>query len=87
MKRGPSGRPDTNYFLAHHYNYQCYSDPLEDGDINEFLAVVQETPSDSSAGFGDFAEIILIKKGIEMPVNVTSGLSFCYLTKQKISHG
>ena len=21
MKRGPSGRPDTNYFLAHHYNY------------------------------------------------------------------
>lgn len=40
MKRGPSGRPDTNYFLAHHYNYQCYSDPLEDGDIHEFLAVV-----------------------------------------------
>ena len=33
---GPSGRPDTMYFLPHLFDCQDYSDPLEDDHIDEF---------------------------------------------------
>ena len=33
---GPSGRPDTMYFLPHLFDCQDYSDPLEDDDMRDF---------------------------------------------------
>ena len=33
---GPSGRPDTMYFLPHLFDCQDYSDPLEDDDTRDF---------------------------------------------------
>ena len=64
--RGPSDRPDTMYFLPHLFDCQDYSDPLEDDDIDEFLPAVEEIPPDYSAEFGEFAEIIMTNKGLQM---------------------
>ena len=50
---------------------QGYSDPLEDNDINEFLAVF-EIPPDYSSEFGEFAGIIMINRGPETPASFTS---------------
>ena len=36
---GPSGRPDTMYFLPHLFDYSI---PLESDDINEFLPAIEE---------------------------------------------
>ena len=82
--RGPSGRPDTMYFLPHLFDCQDYSDPLEDDDIDEFLPAVEEIPPDYSAEFGEFAEIIMTNKGLEMPVDVKSCLNLYLLLLEKI---
>ena len=66
----PYGRPDTMYFVPHLFDCQDYSDPLENDDIDEFLPAVEEIPPDCSAEFGEFAEIIMTNKGLEMPVDV-----------------
>ena len=39
---GPSGRPDTMYFLPHLFDCRDYSIPLESDDINEFLPAIEE---------------------------------------------
>ena len=43
---GPSGRPDTMYFLPHIFDCQDYLNPLDDDDIDE------EVPPNYSAEFG-----------------------------------
>ena len=61
---GPSGRPDTMYFLGYLFDCQDYSDLLEDDDIDEFLPAVEEIPPDYSVEFGEFAEIIMTNEGL-----------------------
>ena len=65
---GPSGRPDTMYFMPHLFDCQDYSDPLEDDDIHKFLPAVEEIPPDYSAELGEFAEITMKNEGLEMSV-------------------
>ena len=81
---GPSGRPDTMYFLPHLFDCQDYSDPLEDDHIDEFLPAVEEIPSDYSAEFGEFAELIITNEGLEMPVDVKSCLNLYLFLLEKI---
>ena len=81
---GPSGRPDTMYFLPHLFDCQDYSDPLEDDDIDEFLPAVEEIPPDYSAEFGEFAEFIMTNEGLEMPVDVKSCLNLYLFLLEKI---
>ena len=81
---GPSGRPDTIYFLPHLYDCQDYSDPLEDDDIDEFLPAAEEIPPDYSAEFGEFAEILTINEELEMPVDVKSCLNLYLFLLEKI---
>ena len=81
---GPSGRPDTMYFLPHLFDCQDYSDPLEDDDIDEFLPAIEEISSDYSAAFGEFAEPIKTNKGLEMPVDVKSCLNLYLFLLEKI---
>ena len=50
---GPSGRPDTMYFLPHIFDCQDYSDPLEGDDIDKFLPAAEEIPPNYSAEFGE----------------------------------
>ena len=71
---GPSGRPDTMYFMPHLFDCQDYSDPLEDDDIDEFLPAVEVIPPDYSAEFGEFAEITMTNEGLEMLVDIKSCL-------------
>ena len=81
---GPSGRPDTMYFLPHLFGCQDYSDPLQDDHIDEFLPAVEEIPPDYSAEFGEFAEFIMTNEGLEMPVDVKSCLNLYLFLLEKI---
>ena len=81
---GPSGRPDTMYFLPHLFDCQGYSDPLEDDDTDEFLLDVEEIPPNYSAEFGEFAELIIAIKELEMSVDVKSCLNLYLLLLKKI---
>ena len=74
---GPSGRPDTMYFLPHLFDCQDY--PLEDDDTDEFLLVAEEIPPDYSAEFGEFAKLIMTIEELEMPVDVKSCLNLYFL--------
>ena len=62
---GPSGRPDTMYFLPHLFNCQDYSDPLEDDDIDESLPPVEEISTDYSADFCEKQSSLVDKSSIE----------------------
>ena len=81
---GPSGRPDTMYFLPHLFDFWDCSDPLEDDDIDEFLPAVEEIPPDYSAEFGEFPELIMTIEGLEMPVDVKSCLNLYLFLLEKI---
>ena len=81
---GPSGRPYTMHFLPHIFDCQDYSDPLEDDDIDELLPAVEDIPPSYSVEFGESAEIIMTKEGIEMPVDVKSCLNLYVLLLEKI---
>ena len=81
---GPSGRPDTMYFLPHLFNCQDYSDPLEDDDIDESLPPVEEISTDYSADFGEFAEITMTNEVREMPVNLKSCLNLHLFLLEKM---
>ena len=85
---GPSGIPNKMYFLPHLCDCQDYSDPLEDGNIDQFLPAVEEIPPNYSMEFGEFAEIIMTNKGLEMSVDVKGFLNLCLflLEKMKSSH-
>ena len=72
------------YFLPHLFDCQDYSDPLEDDDIDEFLPAVQEIPPDYSAEFGEFAEIIITNKVLEILVDVKSCLNLHLFLLEKI---
>ena len=76
---GPSGRPDTMYFLPHPFGCQDYSDPLEDYDTDEFLPAVEGIPTDYSAEFGEFAELIITIEGF----NVKSCLNLYLFLPEK----
>ena len=72
------------YFLPHLFDCLDYSDPLEDDDIDEFLPAAEEIPPDYSAEFGEFAEIIITNKVLEIPVDVKSCLNLYLLLLEKI---
>ena len=71
---GPSGRPNTMYFLPHITDYQGYSDPLETDDTDELLPAIEEIPHYYSGEFGESAEIIMTNEGFEISVDVKSCL-------------
>ena len=72
------------YFLPHLFVCQDYSDPLEHDDIDEFSPAVEEIPPDCSTEFGEFAELIMTNKGLEMPVDVKSCLNLYLFLLEKI---
>ena len=81
---GPSGRPDTMYFLPYLFDCQDCSDPLEDDNIDAFLPAVEEISPDYSAEFGEFAfEIAMTNERLEMLVDVKSCLnSYLFLLEK-----
>ena len=81
---GPSGRPDTMYFLLHIFHCQDYSDPLENDDIDELVPAVEDIPPNYSAEFGESAEIIVTKEGIDMPVDVKIYLNLYFRLLEKM---
>ena len=66
------------YFLLHIFDFQDYSDPLEDDNIDELLPALEEIPPSYSTEFGKSAEIIMTNEGIEMSVDVKSCLSLYF---------
>ena len=72
------------YFLPHLFDCQDYSDPLEDGGIDEFLPAVEEIPPDYSEAFGELAEITITDEGLEMPVDVKICLNLYLFLLEKI---
>ena len=72
------------YFLPRIFDCQDYSDPLEDDGIDELLPAVEEIPPNYSAEFGESAEIIMTKEGVQMTVDVKSCLNLHLLLLEKI---
>ena len=84
---GPSGRPDTMFFLPHLYDCQNFLEPVEEGMISDFLPAVENLPLDYTPEFKEFAETIMEEGGLEMPVNAMEGLNlFLYMLDKIAEH-
>ena len=86
ISKNSNGGPSQtwyNYVLPHIFDCQDYSDPLKH-DIDELLPAAEEIPHNYTAEFGESAEIIMTKEGIEMPVDVKNCLNLYLLLLEKI---
>ena len=77
---GPSGRPDTMFFLPHLYDTRSYLIPIEEEEVDEFLPVLEDLPLDHSDEIEEFSNILMTQHEMEIPRNVTEALSlFAFL--------
>ena len=54
---GPSGRPDTMYFLPHLYDAENYLENVDSTEIESIYQDVTSSPKDFSDEFKEFAEL------------------------------
>ena len=52
---GPSGRPDTMFFLPQLYDSRSYLIAVEEEEVNEFNPVIEDTPADHSNEIEEFS--------------------------------
>ena len=81
---GPSGRPDTIFFLPHLFETQNYLQNVDSSEVNEFQPIISELPPDFSKEFQDFLEIIMSSNNLEMPTNPSEALNLYFFLVQKI---
>lgn len=82
---GPSGRPDTMYFLPHLFGKENHLDEVEDADIDEFQAAVDDLPRDFSLEFEEFANTVMAPNGMVMAENIRDGLNLYLFLLLKIT--
>ena len=56
MNGGPSGRPDTMFFLSHLYNAENHQESIDLEELELVYPEVTYTPKDFSDDFKEFAE-------------------------------
>ena len=82
---GPSGRPDTMYFLPHLYDAENYLENVDSTEIESIYQDVTSSPKDFSDEFKEFAELQLQEAQIvRRPNNAVAGFNLFMFLKGKI---
>lgn len=83
---GPSGRPDTMYFLPHlHNSANCIKD-VDLNEVEEFIDVTSREVKDFSAEFEEFATIVMTRDGLIKPDDAEGCLNLYFYFIQQIEH-
>lgn len=82
---GPSGRPDTMFFLPHLFERENYLEQISDSDVDEFKPAVEDIPRDYSVEFEEFAQTMMETNNIVMASNLKDGLDLYLFLLEKIA--
>ena len=86
MNGGPSGRPDTMFFLPHLYNAENHLENIDLEEVELIYPEVTYTPKDFSDDFKEFAEFNL--EGFNMDnesLDAVAGLDLFLFLKSKFN--
>ena len=86
MNGGPSGRPDTTFFLPHLYNAENHLENIDLEEVELIYPEVTYTPNDFSDDFKELAEFNL--EGFNMDnesLDAVAGLDLFLFLKSKIN--
>ena len=82
---GPTGRPDTIYFLPHLYDAENYLENVDLAEIESIYQDVTSSPKDFSGKFKEFAEFQLQEVQIvRRSNNAVAGFDLFMFLKEKI---
>ena len=82
---GPSGRPDTIYFLPHLYDVEHYLENVDSSEIESIYQDVTSSPKDFSDESKEFAELQLQEmQNVSRPNNAVAGFNLFMFLKEKI---
>lgn len=85
LNGGPSGRPDTMFFLPHLYNAPNNLQNVDVNDVDEFYATITGIPMplDYSEEFQEFADTVMAIHNVQMSSNAETGLNlYMFLCRQ-----
>ena len=86
MNGGPSGRPDTMFFLPQLYNAENHLENIDLEEVEILYPEVTYTPKDFSDDFKEFAEFNLEGFNIDNgSLDATAGLDLFLFLKSKIN--
>ena len=71
---GPSGRPDSMFFLPHLFDAEDHLQDVDLDEVEEFYQSVTDMPRDFSEEFQEFAETVMSTHSISMSTDADSGL-------------
>ena len=85
LNGGPSGRPDTMFFLSHLYDSENYMQNIAQDEVLQLQAGIINLPLDFSIEFKEFAEELMNEEGIENPSNSQEALELYVFLLEKIA--
>ena len=86
MNGGPSGRPDTMFFLPQLYNAENHLENIDLEEVEILYPEVTYTPKDFSDDFKEFAEFNLEGFNIDNgSLDAAAGLDLFLFLKSKIN--
>ena len=86
MNGGPSGRPDTMFFLPQLYNTENHLENIDLEEVEILYPEVTYTPKDFSDDFKEFAEFNLEGFNIDNgSLDTAAGLDLFLFLKSKIN--
>lgn len=82
---GPSGRPNTMYFLPHLYETQNYLQHVENDEYSDFSPIIEHEKRDYSVEFQEFAEYFMNEHEMTAPSTPEEALNLYIFLLEKIA--
>ena len=85
LNGGPSGRPDTMYFLPHLFDCANHMQPVRQDEVSEFEIGRNNLPLDFTLEFKEFAKELMHEEGLSVPSDAHQALELYIFLLEKIA--
>ena len=81
---GPSGRPDSMFFLPHLFHAEDHLQQVEFEELEEIYSTLSDNPVDYTDEFQEFAHLVMRRENMQLSIDAESGLNLYMFLKRKV---